>query len=443
MTWAVLGMSFHSAPVALREACVRRIHAEGDWLLERLPGVQELCVLATCNRIELYMSGTSSGQTMLNEARSLFDGAWDFDGDTFGEYTYFFEETAAVRHLFRVAASLDSMVLGEAQILGQVKTAYRKYADLGWVGSGLGLAFERAFSAAKRVRSETRIAQSAVSMSHAAVELGRQIFDTLEGRDVLLIGAGKMAGLSARHLVENGAGRIRVVSRSTESAERLAASVGGWASSLNDLPLLLREADIVISSTASDAYVVDKTMMAQVLRHRRYRSILFIDIAVPRDIDPRVQDLDNVFLYDVDDLDVVLSSNRKNRTEAAELAERIVDEELDRLVRQARSQEVVPTIKAMNQYAQDIVRAEVQRTRQRLRVDNSETMEASLEAMGQAIVRKLLHPAFVRLRRASEGGESDALRRALEELFSLMPESGSEALPEDAEKVIELIRKKQ
>ncbi len=420
MKLAVIGLSHHTAPVSLRERFAQN-NAELERTLSelcRLDGVEEACVVSTCNRVEYYVGGSADPRGLAQEVQLYLQTTAGLPRSDLEPHLYVHEGEQCLRHLFRVASSLDSMVLGEPQILGQVKTAFQAAEASSRVGMRLGRAFQKAFHVAKRVRSETAVAENAVSMSFAAVELGREIFDDLSGKEVLLLGAGEMATLAAKHLIANGVSRVRVASRTWATAEALAAQIGGQPSTLDDLPLLLAKVDIVICSTAAPGYVVDRSMMAKVVRERRYRPVLFVDIAVPRDVDPKVATLDNCFVYDVDDLNQVLEGNREARRREAESAEAIVQAELVEHVRWARSQEVVPVIKALREKATAIAQAEVNRTLSAMREPDRKT-EQSVRAMGQAIVNKLLHPVLTGLKSAGADGDPRPLADALTALFSL------------------------
>lgn len=434
MKLAIIGLSHKTASIELRERFAQQTRDLQAALqtLRRLDLVEEACVVSTCNRVEFYVAGRSEPSAM---ARSVLGYVYSFCGlppEELEPHLYQHEGPEAIRHLFRVASSLDSMVLGEPQILGQVKEAYREAVTHQTAGPVVRRVFEKAFSVAKRVRTETGVAENAVSMSFAAVELGREIFETLDGREVLLVGAGKMATLAAKHLVASGVRSVRVASRSLTTAQRLADEIGGQASSMTDVPVLLQSADIVICSTAAPNFVIDKPMIAKVVPKRRYRPILFVDIAVPRDVDPKVAELDNVFVYDVDDLEAVLEVNRENRAHEAAAAERLISDELDRYTRWRRSQQVVPVIKALRAQAAHIAAEEVQRTIGHLKDPDKKTVQ-SVKAMGNAIVNKLLHPVLTRLKNEGAEGDPQVLLESLETLFELElpdeapPRPGSDA----------------
>lgn len=440
---AVIGLSHHTAPVELRERFSQSTAELGGTLrqLEALEGVDEACVLSTCNRVEMYVSGTGDNNLLVRELRMFLQSMSGLPGHDLDPHLYVKEGDEALRHLFRVSSSLDSMVLGEPQILGQVKQAFLASESEGSVGPKLGKAFRKAFSVAKRVRTETGIAENAVSMSFAAVEVGREIFDELAGKEVLLVGAGEMGALAAKHLLQNGVSRVRVASRTLATAQRLADEIGGQPSTLDDLPLLLGKVDIVICSTAAPGYVVDKRMMSKAVRERRYRPILFVDIAVPRDVDPRVADLDNCFVYDVDDMNAVLETNREQRRIEALAATELVEAEVAEHVRWAKAQEVVPVIKALRERAGQIANAEAERTLSGLRDVDPKTKK-SIQAMSKAIVNKLLHPVLTQLKEAGAQGDPQAHVAALTELFELELEAPREAAAptDEASNVVPLTR---
>lgn len=436
MRLVVTGLSHRTAPIELRE----RFAQNPDQLRETLDelrkneAVSEVCVVSTCNRVEFYASGMAEPPQIARTIRSYIQSSCGIHPSELEPHLYQHEGISALRHLFRVASSLDSMVVGEPQILGQVKEAFRMAVSTGAAGPTITRTFQKAFAVAKRIRTDTGIAENAVSMSFAAVELGRHIFTSLEGKQVLLLGAGEMSTLAAKHLMAYGVSGVRVANRSLQAAEQLAADIGGLASSLSDLPMLLTQADIVISSTASPGFIVDKALMSRVVRERRYRPILFVDIAVPRDIDPQIASLDNVFVYDVDDLESVLDSNRGARAKEAEAAERIVEDEVQNYARWAKSQQVVPVIKALREHALEIADTEVSRTLSHVKSGDGR-IEQSIRAMAQAIVNKLLHPVMTRLKTEGAEGDPQPYVDALTALFELSsaaidgPASESQDLP--------------
>ncbi len=374
----VVGLSHHTAPIELRERValpdgelhdtLRALAAEG--------GFGETVLVSTCNRVEIYASGESTGE-LIRAARAHLTAR---AGGDIGDVLYERHGDEAVRHAFRVAASLDSLVVGEPQILGQLKDAYQAACDTGTVGSLLGRCFTRAFAVAKRVRSETGIAEGTVSVSSIAIELAKKIFGDLDGRRALLLGAGEMGEAAAKSLAQTGA-TLRVVNRSAEKARALALACGGEAREYELLPSELVKADVVITSTSSTHFVLTHELMRDVMRTRRHRPIFLIDIAVPRDVDPRVGDLDGVFLYDVDDLTKVAEDNLAARRKEADAAERIVAIEVEEFATWRRTLDLAPTIVAIRERVASIVHAELSRTTPRLR-DLSDDDRRALERMG-------------------------------------------------------------
>ncbi len=420
MKVAILGLSHKTAPVSLRERFAQNT-AELSKTLQAVTGlgpVTEACIISTCNRVEYYVAGDEKPANLIRALKGYLLSFSGLPPRELEQHLYLHEGQDCLRHLFRVSCSLDSMVLGEPQILGQVKEAYKLAEESQTLGGELTRTFQKAFGVAKRIRSETGIAENAVSMSFAAVELGREIFDSLDGKEVLLVGAGKMATLAARHLQSHGVARVRVASRSLATAQKLADAIGATASSLADLPLLLASADIVICSTAAPGHVITKKMMSKVVRERRYRPILFVDIAVPRDVESKVSDLDNCFVYDVDDLESVLELNREARRREAQAAERMIEVELQAHLRWNKTQQVVPVIKALRKHAMGIADSEIQRTLSNVPGADKKT-EQSVRAMGQAIVNKMLHPVLTRLKEEGAQGDPQAMVDALTTLFDL------------------------
>jgi glutamyl-tRNA reductase len=337
--------------------------------------------------------------------------------------------------VFKVAAALDSLVLGEAQILGQLKDAYAVAGAAGTSGPVLGRCLERAFGVAKRVRTETAIARGAANISTVAVDLAARVFGSLSGKSVLVVGAGKMSTLAARHLHGQGATHIVVTNRSPEKAERLAADIDGIAKPWGDLEALLGEADVVISSTGAREPVLTKAMMKKVMKARRYRSIVLIDIAVPRDVEPEVNELDGAYVYDIDDLEKIVATNLAGRAKAAEQAGRIVEHEAGQFEHWMRSQGVVPTIRALREKFAQVADAEVQKTLEALarREHTPAQQREAIQRLVQLVVNKLLHQPTAALREAAP--DEAALRaEVLCELFGLEPDENARepapALPE-------------
>ncbi len=416
----VVGLSHKTAPVEVRERLAfpetalpdvcRRIAAEA--------GVEEVMVLSTCNRVEIYAVAPSADLGFAGVSDFLARQADDPSARHLAQHLYHYPGLDAIGHMFRVAASLDSMLLGEPQILGQFKDAYAAALSAGSTGVVLNKVAKKAISVAKRVRTETRVAENAVSVSYAAVELARKVFGDLSRHCVMLLGAGEMAELALRHLVQAGCREVIVVNRTPERAQQLAAELGGRALPFEDFPNAMAQADIVLCSTGADGYVVGPDLVARALRARKHRPVFLIDIGVPRNVDPEVGRLDDAFLYDIDDLQQVVDANLQERESEARNAHRIVDEEVDGTARWLRSLDVVPTITALKGHAEAIARAEAEKALARLS-HLSDRDRAQVSAMAQAIVNKLLHAPFTSMRReAQEKGETDIVE-AVRRLFAL------------------------
>jgi glutamyl-tRNA reductase len=429
-----VGINHKTAPVALRE----QVAFESTELpavlaaVAALPGVQEAVVLGTCNRVEIYAAGDpdqalASLSVFLHEHHGLEIGTLD-------DHLQHRLEDDATLHLFRVAASLDAVVVGEPQILGQVKDAFFHAVHAGTAGPVLTRAFHRAFSAAKRVRQETRIAASAVSVASAGVELAEKIFGNLAGLSTLLVGAGDMGELAARHFGRAGA-RLTVANRSLDRALRLAREHGGVGRSIEELPALLVDADVVLVSTGAPGFVITDAMAKEVISKRRYRPLFLVDISVPRNVDPRVNDLDDCYVYDVDDLGAVVEENLSGRRREAERAEQIVVAEAQAARTQVRALRAVPLIKALRQHFTAVAEAEAQKTLAVLAEGASEKQRRSVEAMAQAIVNKTLHAPTERLRQLAESENSNevqAVYAALCDCFGLTLEQEHKAAAEKA-----------
>jgi glutamyl-tRNA reductase len=408
-------VSYRTAPLALRE----RLAVGAEHVVEDLrslmqhAGLSEGVLLSTCNRVEVVAS-TDTPEAAVNSALAYFNGRVapaQIDGSV---YRYLGRDAA--RHLFRVASGLDSMVLGEPQILGQVKEAFSLALGAGTVGALLNRSFERSFGVAKRVRTETAVAAGNVSVSSIACDLAENIFGDLQDRRILLIGAGKMSEVAARSLTARGA-RLFVVNRSPERAEALAQACGGVPRPLEALATELAEADVVISSTAKQDFVITHELMQGVCKMRKFRPLFIIDIAVPRDVDPRVDSLRNVFLYDMDDLQKVSRENLAARERAVHEAEHIIELELDELEKWAKSVELTPTIVALREKVRGVLRGELDKTLPKLGV--AETERQKLEAMCEAMVNKLLHQPLTELKQSQSSHDGSALVEAVQRLFKL------------------------
>ena len=385
----LLGVNHKTTPLAVREQlAVNNGYEAPLQALRTIAGCKEWYLLSTCNRVEIVVVASENAHVEENIARLLFGSS--VAPEHYQDYLYTYRNKEAVHHLFMVATSLDSMIVGEAQILGQLKEAYRYAAELKCTGPVLNKLLHKSFSAAKRVRSETQIGASAVSISYAAVELAKKIFGNLEDKNVLLIGAGEMAELAAEHLVSQGVRKVVVANRTLARAVDLAKRFNGSAVSLDELFSQLEQADIVISSTGAPNVILHKNDVKPIMRARRNEPIFFIDIAVPRDLDPELNDLDNVYLYDIDDLHNVVEINKAERDKEAIKARRIVDEEALKFQNWLESLAVVPTIAALRKKADTICRIELERTLcrlQHLTVDE----QKSIEKMAHAISSKMLH----------------------------------------------------
>ncbi len=394
----LIGVNHRTAPVELREKLSfagRELDPVSLFL--SCPLVREVLFLSTCNRVELLFVSREP-EAAVQECLRIWAEANGISVSSFEKHLYFLRDREAINHLFRVAAGLDSMVLGEPQILGQLKEAYRRAVERRATGVILNRLLHKAFSVAKRIRSETGIGSHAVSVSYAAVELAKKIFGELQGKTAMLIGAGEMAELAAQHFLAQGVEKIIVANRTLSRAVELAKQFQGEAISLEELEDYLIHTDIVVSSTGAPHYILTATQVKNLMRPRRMRPIFFIDIAVPRDIDPAVNDLENVYLYDIDDLKAVVEENLAFRRKEARRAERIVEEEALKFEAWMGELEVYPTIVALRQKAEAIRRRELERTLSQLkgRLDPEE-IEA-IEVLTQSLVNKLLHDPMVFLK---------------------------------------------
>jgi len=414
MKLRLVGWSFHGTPVELRDRLSLNETAQLE-LAQRLRsrhGVRELVILSTCNRFELYCAGSEEASVAILKTLVA-----DFGEPKLEATAYHAEDIEAVRHLFRVASSLDSMVLGEPQIFGQVKDAYRFYAEAGWTGKLLNPIFTKAFRAAKRVRSETGIASNAVSISYAAIQLARQIFEDLSGLSVMVVGAGEMAELALKYLVRNGLHRLMVVNRTFSNAVRLAERYGGAAIQFHELESYLADADIVITSTGATEPIINAPTVQNCLRNRRGRQMFFIDIAVPRDVNPEVHDLPGAFCYDIDDLQKVVSVNQAERLRQAEEARQLLEEELAQVRHWFQELSVVPAIRGLREAFEQTADAELQRFLHRTKLDESASEE--VQRMVRRIVNKLLHSPSQALRKFSGSDDQPLLLEFLHELHDL------------------------
>ena len=417
-----LGLSHKTAPIELRE----KLHIpESDLpeVLGELGGcgqILERMILSTCNRMEAYavVDDVEGARRFLVE---FLAERQKLEPKVFESSLYLLTGDRAIRHIFRVASSLDAMVVGEAQILGQVKAAYAAALERDATGMILNALMERAFRVAKRVRTETGIATSAVSVSTAAIELAKKIFGDLAGRTVMLIGAGKMSELSAKHLLADGVGTVIVANRNFDRAVELAERWGGRAVRYDFVKLEMLQADIVISSTGAPHQILSKADFQEIIAQRRNRPIFVIDIAVPRDIDPAANEIDNVYLYDLDDLKGVVEANLCERRREAELAEAMIDREVGQFAEWLASLHVVPTIVAMRKKVESIREEELQKIFVKLQ-DLTPEERHVISLMTGSIVNKILHDPTMELKRQSALKEGHLYVNVLRRLFGIREE---------------------
>jgi glutamyl-tRNA reductase len=427
MAIVLTGLSHKTAPVEVRECLALSKERVAEALRALVDGrvVREGLIVSTCNRVEVLAvvedgkleEGSRRVREVLSRGRSLHE-------ELLSTHLYTRTGAEAVRHLFRVASSLDSMVVGEPQILGQVRQAYAQAVETGTAGRVLHRLMHHAFHAAKRVRSETEIAAAAVSVSYAAVELGRKILETLEGRTVLLVGAGEMAELAARHLASAGASNILVANRTHETARRLAADFGGRAVPFERMDEALASADVVICSTGAREYIITPETAARARAARRNAPTFYVDISVPRNIDPAVGRLDNMFVFDVDDLAAVVASNVREREREAARATLIVESEAREFEEVLRGLDLGPQIGAFRQELQDIARCEFAKGSKRLGLTLEQ--ERAVEAMLVAAANKIAHPAIQVMRRSHEAARAReaALEREVDSKYGLTLDAG-------------------
>jgi glutamyl-tRNA reductase len=407
MTILLIGLNHRTAPVEIRERLALDACAPVDayYKLHNLAALSERLFLSTCNRVEV-LSSTSNPEQAIEDIKYFLGSFRDVSPADFESCLYMHKDVEAVRHLFKVASSLDSMVVGEPQILGQLKDAFRTAVENHATGAILNKLLHKSFSVAKRVRTETGIASHAVSIGFAAVKLARKIFGDLQGKKVLLVGAGEMAELTAEHLLGQGASNIVVANRTLKRAMELAQRWGGQAASLDELPRLLAEVDIVISSTGAQNIVINTSMVKSVLKPRKHRPLFFVDIAVPRDVENTVHRLSNVYLYDIDDLQTVVEENRAARSEEAIRAERIVEEEIVGFLNWMETLDTFPTIVALTEKAERIRMAEFEKTLTKIGPLPEEHVQA-LHVMTRALTHKLVHDPILFIKTAGRHGKKE------------------------------------
>lgn len=415
----LLGVNHKTTPVAVREKiALSDGYEEPLTRLKRVKGLKEYYLLSTCNRVE-FLLVEKPGENV-EDAMIAFLFGEDAKREDVRKYLYILEGQEAVKHLFMVAASLDSMIIGEAQILGQLKVAYRHASQLGCTGPLLNRLLHKSFTVAKRVRTETAIGSSAVSISFAAVQLAKKIFGNLQGKNVMLVGAGEMAELAAEHLVGQGVGSVVVANRTLSRAVHLAQRFSGTAVSMDELVAQLETVDIIISSTGAKGIILHKEDVKSVMRARKNKPLFFIDIAVPRDLDPKLNEIENVYLYDIDDLSSVVEMNRAERDKEAVKATRIVEEENLKFERYYQGLAVTPTIMELRQKVEDIGVQELEKTLGKLS-GFSESDRKHLEKMISAINAKVLHNPLMFLKADSCMGRDNRDKKVatIRELFGL------------------------
>jgi glutamyl-tRNA reductase len=430
MQLLLIGLSHRTTPVELRERLDFSVRGVDTALtaLAGLPSHAEAAIISTCNRVELYVAcdDVEAARAGVERFVSDFHGVPAAD---LAPHLYSKLGQDAIRHLLRVAAGLDSLVVGEPQVLGQVKDAYNVAARVGCTGLLLNKLFQSAFVAGKRVRSETALSEGAVSVSYAAVALARKIFGDLKGRTVLVIGAGEMGKLTAIHMRAQGIHRLVIMSRTSKHAESLAATIGGSAMPWESLSTALAEADILITATGASAPIISRALVAQTMKARRQRPLFIIDIAVPRDVEAGAGDLEEVFLYNIDDLQTVVQENISRRATEASRAERIVSEEVSRFTAWLNSRGAVPTVVALRQRFEAVRQSELRRLEPKLSALPPEA-RARIDEITRLIVEKLLINPTEQLKSISDADTVAAYSDALNRLFNLSGEGATQGSPE-------------
>jgi glutamyl-tRNA reductase len=424
MNLRLIGVNHKSAPVEVRERMAIPESHLPDALkrLAQHPGIEEGMILCTCNRVEL-LTNTKNGSADL---RGFLRDYFKLDPAQLEPHLYEYREEDVVRHLFRVTSSLDSMVVGEPQILGQVKEAYATARAVGAVHSQLDQLLTRAFAVAKRVRTETAVGSSAVSVASVAVELAKKIFGSLSGKHVYLVGAGKMSELAARHLLAHGAASIFVANRTYDRAIRLAQKFDGQAIEFSRLYDTCDRGDIVITSTGSPKAIFRREHGELFLNRRKNRPMFFIDIAVPRDVDPEMNKLDGIFVYDIDDLQQAVASHVADRKKEAERAEAIVNSEVERFQQRLQTLDVVPTIVSLQDHLETIRQAEIDRVRGRLGPMSPE-QELAIETLTRGIVNKIMHTPISTLKTAARESEATTVVEIVRRLFNLQDKKAAKS----------------
>ena len=426
----LVGLNHKTADVEIREKfALSGFNPVSDGLMHKGSNISEALVLSTCNRVEITCVSEKKPEEIKPNVIKVWAEYCGENPELLKEHVYWLEDLEAVRHLFSVASSLDSLVLGEPQILGQLKDAYRKSVDEKTAGVIINRLLHKSFSAAKKIRTETAVCSSAVSISYAAVELAKKIFGELHEQRAMLIGAGEMAELAALHLINSGLKEIMIANRTPERARELARKFNGHAMCMEKMLENLHRADIVISSTGSRTSIISAAQIREVLKKRKHQPMFFIDIAVPRDIDPDVNSLDNVYLYDIDDLKEVVEENLANRREEAERAGEIIVKEVDKFSDWLKSLDLNPTIVDLLNKGESIARKELKKTLRSLGPGTDETTSMAMEQLAVSLVGKLYHEPIVFLkRRSKEEGSSQKFIDLARRIFNL----DEEQIPQDA-----------
>ncbi|MCU1309005.1 MAG: glutamyl-tRNA reductase [Candidatus Angelobacter sp.] len=421
MKYCLIGINHKTAPVEVRErlAISESRLPEAVRSLASRPDVEEGIIFSTCNRVEVLARSVD----IVPDLRGFLYGHFQMESSALDSHLYEYSGPDAIRHLFRVASSLDSMIVGEPQILGQVKEAYAVARSVGAVHSHMDALLSRAFAVAKRVRTETSVGSSAVSVASVAVDLAKKIFGSLQGKQVYLVGAGKMSEIAARHLIAHGAGAIFVANRTHERAVELAKKFNGDAIRFEQLYDMASEADIVITSTGAPHHIFRREHGEMFLQRRRNRPMFFIDIAVPRDVDPAVNELDGIFVYDIDDLQSVVTSHVADRQREASRAEEIINFEVQRFLERLDTLDVVPTIVSLQDHVETIRQAEIDKVRGRLGALSPE-QELAVESLTKGIVNKILHTPITTLKGAAKDArqkdpEATTIIELVRKLFNL------------------------
>jgi len=421
MNIVLIGLSHKTAPVEMREqlAFNQSRLPEALAALVDQETVDEGLIVSTCNRVELLASAPAGPDRGLTRLTEFLCDYHQLPTTSLNGHLYRHADRAAIIHLFRVASSLDSMIVGESQILGQVKDAYQHAVDAGTVGRILSQLMNRTISVAKRIRTETGVAQNPVSISSVAVELARKIFEDLRGKTVLLVGAGEMGELAARNLIEAGTSHLIVTNRTAARAEEMARQFGGGAVNFEAFYDVLPSTDIVLCATGAPDHVIRPAETKKAMRSRKRGPLLFIDISVPRNIDPAIAGLDNAFVFDVDDLDSVVKANLREREREAKTAEAIIETEVEIFLKQLRAIDIGPAVVEVKQLLAQMAVGEFKRNRKRLGALTAEQETAILEVLLPALVNKLSHPMIVHLRNAAREGETSQVIEDLRKMIRI------------------------